>query len=45
MDFAQLSQPSLLLLIGAIALCESLAFIGILIPGIALLFALKFAFL
>jgi membrane protein DedA with SNARE-associated domain/membrane-associated phospholipid phosphatase len=40
MDFAQLSQPSLLLLIGAIALCESLAFIGILVPGIALLFAL-----
>ncbi len=40
MDFAQFSQPSLLLLIGAIALCESLAFIGILVPGIALLFAI-----
>ncbi|UTW11470.1 bifunctional DedA family/phosphatase PAP2 family protein [Marinobacterium rhizophilum] len=40
MDFAQLSQPSLLLLIGAIALFESLAFIGIIVPGIALLFAI-----
>jgi undecaprenyl-diphosphatase len=40
MDLAQLSQPSILLLIGAIAMCESLAFIGILVPGIALLFAI-----
>ncbi len=40
MDLAQLSQPTVLLLIGAIALCESLAFVGILVPGIALLFAI-----
>ena len=39
MDLAQLSLPAMLLLIGVIALCESLAFIGILVPGIAMLFA------
>lgn len=40
MDLAQLSPPALMLLIGLIALCESLAFVGILVPGIALLFTI-----
>ncbi len=37
------SPASLLLLIGLIALLESLAFIGLLLPGVALLFGLAFA--
>ncbi|NVK40087.1 MAG: phosphatase PAP2 family protein [Oceanospirillaceae bacterium] len=40
MDVALLSQPALLLLTAGIALCESLAFVGILVPGVAFLFAL-----
>ncbi|MFC6671310.1 VTT domain-containing protein [Marinobacterium aestuariivivens] len=43
MDLALLSQPALLFIAGTVALCESLAFIGILIPGVALLFALALA--
>lgn len=43
MDLAPLSQPALLLFAGAIAFSESLAFVGILMPGVALLFALALA--
>ncbi|GGO86584.1 phosphoesterase [Marinobacterium nitratireducens] len=43
MDLAQLSLPALMLVTAALALCESLAFVGVLVPGVALLFAVALA--